>query len=228
MPATSGPITFSGGLSIQSVLIAASATAGRLDGVPTARLETFADGVFAIAATLLIIDVTADAHGGALGTALTHAWPQYAAYAVSFVTIGIMWVNHHTCLELIDRSDRRFLFINVALLACIAFVPFPTRLIAEHLRDGGLRAAALTYGLTMTSTAVCFFTFWFYAAGGRRLIAPGADDRLVRGISRSYLPGAPIYGAATLVALASPTASVVLFALIAGSYVLESSVFAGG
>jgi len=196
--------------------------------VPTARLETFADGVFAIAATLLIIDVSADGPGKHLGSALTHAWPQYVAYAVSFVTIGVMWVNHHTCLDLIDRSDRRFLFINVALLACIAFVPFPTRLVAEHLHDGGLRAAALTYGLTMTSTAICFFAFWFYAAIGRRLIAPTADERMVRGISRSYLPGAPIYGTATLVALASPTASVILFALITAFYVVESSVFARG
>jgi len=195
--------------------------------VPTARLETFADGVFAIAATLLIIDVTADAHGGALGNELSHAWPQYVAYVVSFVTIGIMWVNHHACLELIERADRRFLFINVALLACIAFVPFPTRLIAEHLRDNGLRAAALTYGLTMTAVAICFFAFWFYAAIGHRLIAADADERMVRGISRAFLPGTPIYAAATLVALASPTASVILFALIAGFYVLESSIFGG-
>jgi len=196
--------------------------------VPTARLETFADGVFAIAATLLIIDVSADAPGNWLGAALTHDWPQYVAYLVSFVTIGIMWVNHHACLELIDRADLRFLFINVALLACIAFVPFPTRLVAQHLRDDGLRDAALTYGLTLTTTALCFSAFWFYAAIGRRLIAPGADDRMVRGISRSYLPGPLIYGTAALVALASPTASVILFALIAAVYVFESSVFVRG
>ena len=194
----------------------------------TARLETFADGVFAIAATLLIIDVTADAPGGALGAELRHAWPQYAAYAVSFVTIGIMWVNHHACMELIARADRTFLFINIALLACIAFVPFPTRLVAEHVRDDGLRAAALTYGLTMTATSVCFFAFWFYASIGRRLIARDADERMVRGISRAFRPGAPIYATATLVALVSPTASVILFALIAAFYVVESSVFARG
>jgi TMEM175 potassium channel family protein len=196
--------------------------------VRTARLETFADGVFAIAATLLIIDVTADAPGGALGAELRHAWPQYAAYAVSFVTIGIMWVNHHACMELIARADRTFLFINIALLACIAFVPFPTRLVAEHVRDDGLRAAALTYGLTMTATSVCFFAFWFYASIGRRLIARDADERMVRGISRAFRPGAPIYATATLVALVSPTASVILFALIAAFYVVESSVFARG
>jgi TMEM175 potassium channel family protein len=196
--------------------------------VRTARLETFADGVFAIAATLLIIDVTADAPGAALGVELRHAWPQYAAYAVSFVTIGIMWVNHHACMELIERADRRFLFVNIALLACIAFVPFPTRLVAEHLRDDGLRAAALTYGLTMTATSICFFTFWFYASIGRRLIAAGADERMVQGISRAFLPGVPIYATATLAALLSPTASVILFALIAAFYVVESSAFARG
>jgi uncharacterized membrane protein len=208
--------------------MAASVTAWRLKRVETARLETFADGVFAIAATLLILDVSVVAHGGQLGSALAHSWPQYAAYAVSFVTIGVMWVNHHACMTLIDRCDRRFLFINVALLMCIAFVPFPTRLVAEHLRDDGLKDAALTYGLTLTATAICFSAFWFYASIGRRLLAASADDRMVRGISRSYLPGAPIYFVSGLVALWSPIASVVLFALITVFYVIESSVFARG
>jgi uncharacterized membrane protein len=193
--------------------------------VTTARLEAFADGVFAIAATLLIIEVSVDAPGSELGHALVHAWPEYAAYFVSVLTIGIMWVNHHACLEQIERADRIFLFVNLALLMCIAFVPFPTNLVAEHLRDDGLRAAALTYGLTLTTTAVCFISLWFYAATGRRLIAASADERVVSGISRSYLPGPLIYGTATLVALWSPTAAVILFALIALFYVLESSLF---
>jgi uncharacterized membrane protein len=193
--------------------------------VETARLETFADGVFAIAATLLIIDVSADAKGGALGAALEHHWPQYAAYAVSFVTIGIMWVNHHACLQVIDRTDRRWLFINIALLGCIAFVPFPTQLIAEHLHDDGVRAAAITYGLTMTATAICFALFWFYAAIGRRLIAESAPQRMITGISRAFAPGTFIYGGATLVALWSPHTAIALFAAIAGFYVLESSLF---
>jgi uncharacterized membrane protein len=195
--------------------------------VTTARLETFADGVFAIAATLLIIDVSADAPGGGLGHALTHAWPSFAAYAVSFVTIGIMWVNHHTCFDQIGRADRTLLFLNVGLLACIAFVPYPTRLVAEHLHDDGLRAAALTYGLTLVATSVFFASYWLYAATGRRLLAVEADDRVVRGITRSFRPGVAAYGGATLVALWSPTAAVILFAAIAGFYILESSIFAG-
>ena len=190
-----------------------------------ARLEAFADGVFAIAATLLILNVDAQVTDGNVGDNLLHIWPSYLAYAVSFVTIGIMWVNHHTCFRQIAAVDRTFLFLNLALLMCIAFVPFPTRVVAEHLRDDGARAAALLYGVTLTTTAVCFGLMWFYAARGRRLIAPDADQRTVSGLSRSYLPGAPIYGASTLVALASPTAAVVLFAAIALFFALESSLF---
>jgi uncharacterized membrane protein len=193
--------------------------------VSTARLETFADGVFAIAATLLIIDVSVNVPGADLGHALVHNWPQYAAYAISFLTIGIIWVNHHACFTQIARTDRRFLFMNVGFLMCVAFIPFPTRLVAEHIRDDGARAAALAYGLTLTTTAILFSVLWLYAAAGRRLIAADADQRVVSGISRSYVPGIPTYALATLVALWSPVAAVTMFAAIALFYVLESSIF---
>jgi len=192
--------------------------------VSTSRLEAFSDGVFAIAATLLILDVHAD--GPRLGHALLLAWPSYAAYGVSFLTIGIMWVNHHTVLEQIGRADRTFLFLNVFFLMLVAFVPFPTRLVAEHFRDGGARAADLSYGITMTSTAVFYNALWLYAARGGRLLREDADASVVSGITRSYRVGPLMYLAATLVALASPRISVALFTIIALSYVMESSVFA--
>ena len=110
-----------------------AATVGR---VSTARLETFADGVFAIAATLLILDVRPE--GKPLGDALVHAWPAYAAYGVSFLTIGIMWANHNAMFSQIGRVDRPFLMLNVGLLMGVAFVPLPTRLVAEHLRHADL------------------------------------------------------------------------------------------
>jgi uncharacterized membrane protein len=191
----------------------------------TARLETFADGVFAIAATLLIIDVSVHAEGDELGRALLDAWPQYAAYAVSFLVIGVMWVNHHAAFTQINRVDRTFLFINVGFLMSVAFLPFPTRLVGEHLQDDGEQAAALAYGITMTVISLGFAAFWFYAAIGRRLIDERADQRRVTGISRSYLPGAPYSLAATLVALRNPTVSLVLFAAMAIFYVVESSLF---
>jgi uncharacterized membrane protein len=195
---------------------------------PTARLETFADGVFAIAATLLIIDVSVHAPGEQLGRAILDAWPSYAAYAVSFVTIGIMWINHHDCMKQIGAVDRAFMVINLLLLMCIAFVPFPTRLIADHFHDDGLRAAALTYGVTLTVTAICFNLFWFYAVHNRRLLEPDADPTVVAGISRAFFPGVPLYGSATLLALWSPKASIVLFAAVALFYVVEATVFARG
>jgi uncharacterized membrane protein len=191
------------------------------------RLETFADGVFAIAATLLILNVDAQVSGdvGDLGDSLIHIWPSYLAYAVSFVTIGIMWVNHHWVMTQIDRVDRRFLFANIGLLLCIAFVPFPTRLVAEHIRGAGARDAALAYGFTMVATAIMFNVTWFYASVHQRLLRADADRAIVTGISRSYLPGPWIYLGAALVAFVSPTASVLLYLAIAVLYVVESSLF---
>jgi len=186
--------------------------------------------VFAIAATLLILNVDAQVseRSGAVGQRLLAIWPSYIAYAVSFVTIGIIWSNHHTVMAQLGRVDRTFMMQNVLLLLCVAFLPFPTRLVAEHIRDRhDLQPAALAYGATMTVMAVCYIALWLYAAGGRRLLREDSDPRTVSGITRSYLPGAPLYLAATLVALASPLASVALFGAIALFYVIESSIFGG-
>ena len=191
--------------------------------VSTSRLETFSDGVFAIAATLLILNVHVD--GPHLGHALARAWPSYAAYGVSFVTIGIMWANHHGVFSQIDKVDRTFLMINVFFLMAVAFVPFPTVLVAEHVRDAGLQAAALAYGFTLTVTAVLYSLLWFYAMSGRRLLRHDADPRVVSGITRSFLPGPWIYLTSTLLAFWRPVVSIVLFAAIAAFYMLESAVF---
>ena len=193
----------------------------------TGRLETFTDGVLAIAATLLILNVDTQIGERAphLANELLEIWPSYAGYAVSFLTIGIIWVNHHTVMAQIDRADRFFLFATVAFLLCVAFIPFPTRLVAEHIRGDGAEAAALAYGVTLTATAVMFQVIWLYAALGRRLLRPDAAQKMISGITRSYLPGPWIYLAATLTAFASPTASAALYAAIALFYVVESSLF---
>ena len=182
----------------------------------TARLETFADGVFAIAATLLIINVELDGRG-TLSHQLVHGWVSYAAYGVSFLTIGIMWVNHHAILDLLDRADRPFLLLHVCFLLCIAFVPFPTRVLAAHLRGDGGRAAAVFYGIVLIATALFFNAIWQY--GRRRLLRPDADPRVVLAITRSFAPGVILYGTATLVGLVSAPASAALYAAIALFYV---------
>ena len=192
------------------------------------RLETFADGVFAIAATLLILNVDAQVGegSGAIGRRLLEIWPSYIAYAVSFVTIGIIWSNHHTVMNQLGRVDRTFLLLNVFLLMCVAFLPFPTRLVAEHLRGRhDLQPAALAYGATMTVMALAYIMLWLYASRKSRLLRPDSDPRTVSGITRSYLPGTPLYLTATLIAFASPLISVAFFAAIALFYVIESSFF---
>jgi uncharacterized membrane protein len=193
----------------------------------TDRLETFADGVFAIAATLLILSV--DAHVGddrkGLAHALLHAWPFYVAYVVSFLTMGIIWVNHHVVMAQIGTADRTFLMITVGFLMVVAFIPFPTRLVAQHIRDDGALAATLVYGITLTLTAVMFNVLWHYAIHDDRLLADDADPATVRGITRSYAIGPWVYLAATLVAFVSPVVSAVLFGVLALFYVLESSIF---
>jgi uncharacterized membrane protein len=190
------------------------------------RLEGFADGVFAIAATLLIIDVGLPNHfEQSLGRELLDIWPQYLAYAISFATIGIIWVNHHAVLAQVGRADRLFLFLNLGLLLTVAFIPFPTRILAEFVRTDDGRAAALLYGVTMLAQSVTFLSVWFYASRGGRLLRPDADPRAVSGITRSFLPGLPMYAGATLVAFVSPEASAALFGLLAVFYVVSSSVF---
>jgi uncharacterized membrane protein len=196
--------------------------------VSKTRLEAFSDGVFAIAVTLLILDVIESARpheASELGRELLRAWPSYAGYAVSFVTIGIMWVNHHALFHLFDHVDRLLLFTNLLLLLCVAFVPFPTALVAEFLRGDGARAATLTYGLTMTVTALVFNALWH---SGRRLLRADADPREVSGFTRSYLIGPLMYGGATLLAFASAYASAAAYAAIAGFFVLSASVWSRG
>ena len=192
----------------------------------TSRAEAFSDGVFAIAITLLILAVGNEqaVSEGDLGQQLRDLWPAYIAYAVSFLTIGIMWVNHHAVFRQFAHVDRPLLLLNVLLLMLIAFVPFPTRVVAEHARSADDRqAAALLYGTTMTITAILFFCVWIY--GSRHLLRPDADRREVSGITRSYLPGAPIYATATLVAFVSSTASLIMFGAIALFYAVSSSFF---
>jgi uncharacterized membrane protein len=194
--------------------------------VETGRVEAFSDGVFAIAITLLILAVGIEQSlsGGSLRDQLLHLWPAYIAYAVSFLTVGIMWVNHHQVFRHFERVDRPLLLLNILLLMCISFTPFPTRVVADHATNGAdRRAAALLYGATMTITAICFFAVWYY--GARRLLRADTDMREVTGITRSYLPGAPTYALATAVAFVSSIASLIMFGAIAIFYAISSSFF---
>lgn len=187
-------------------------------------MEAFADGIFAFAATLLILNLAVD-QSKALSPQLLGIWTSYVAYVVSFITIGIIWANHHTVMHQIGHVDRFFLLLTVFFLMFIAFIPFPTRLLALDIRTTDAEAAALAYGVTLTGTAVLFNALWWYAATGKRLLRADADPRAVVGISRSYVIGPISYLTATVVALFNPIASAALYVAIAMFYVFDSARF---
>ena len=190
----------------------------------TGRLEAFSDGVFAIAATLLVLEFTAKS-GGDLGNQLLHLWPGYLAYVTSFVTIGIIWMNHHHTVSLLGRTDRTMLFVNNLLLLTVAFLPFPTRLVAEDLRHAGEKPAALAYAATLVVMAALHQVWWGYARRNRRLIAESTPDSALRAVDHAYLPGVPMYGTVFAVAFFSPLAAVLLTFAIAAFYLPSAALF---
>ena len=193
----------------------------------TTRTETFSDGVFAIAATLLVLELGVDSvNGHRLGHELWHIWPSYLAFVTSFVVIGIVWINHHHTLSLIGHVDRTFLFINNFLLLTIAFLPFPTKLVAQYLQKDGERTAALLYAGTFVVMAAMHLVYWRYARANRRLIAPTVSDAELRAVDRAYYPGVPMYATVFVVAIFSPLASVALTFAIAAFYLPSAALFA--
>ena len=199
-----------------------------MNEIGTTRLEAFSDGVFAIAATLLVLQI--DVHttnGSQLGHELTRIWPSYLAYVTSFITIGIIWINHHHNMRTIERPDRMFMFINLLLLLDVAFIPFPTKLVAEYLRGSGESPAVLAYAATLLLMAVLYTVWWRYARTGRRLIAPTVSESELRAIDRGFAPGLPLYIVVFVLALFSPLAAVILTLVLAAFYLPSATLFAG-
>jgi uncharacterized membrane protein len=129
------------------------------------RAESFSDGVFAVAITVLVFDLLPIGHAALSYRVLAQAWPQYAAYVVSFMTIGIMWMNHHTLFGHVRLIDRTLLVLNLLLLMGIVVIPFPTALVAEHLTgptSSGGRPAAVVYGAVMLVIAICYNALWLH------------------------------------------------------------------
>ncbi len=196
----------------------------------TARLEAFSDGVFAIAITLLVLDIKVPEpdllkeKGIGLAGALLDEWPIYVAYVTSFITVLIMWANHHTLIDQVKRSDRQLLFLNGLLLMSVTIVPFPTSLLARYIKEpAGAPVAAAVYGATFTAIAILFNLVWWYAARNNRLLDRQADPAVARTITRRYIFGPGLYLAGTLLALLNPTVGLLIFMLMALFFALPAS-----
>jgi uncharacterized membrane protein len=202
--------------------------------VDSRRAESFSDGVFAVAITVLVFnllpiaDKTAGIGAGTVTLTarhLAHYWASYLAYVVSFLTIGIMWLNHHTMLAQVTKVNRTTLVLNLFLLMGIVAIPFPTALVADHLTgsDGGggqATVAAVTYGLVMIAISVSFGAMWIYMAAHPQTL--GARRLRPRALSTvRFVAGNLGYVAGTLIALISPVAALIIFGLLAVYYMFE-------
>jgi uncharacterized membrane protein len=191
--------------------------------VSTGRLEAFSDGVIAIAITLLVLDIRVPEPGeGSLGHALAQQWPNYAAYAVSFITIGIVWINHHGAIARIRRADHGLLILNLLLLLTIGILPFTTSLMAAYLREGeGEKLAAAVYAGSFLLMGCAFFALHRYALSERRGVeVEGVSGEMRRQILRRNAMGLAPYALATAIAAVSPYATLAICAAVALYYAL--------
>jgi uncharacterized membrane protein len=194
----------------------------------TGRVEAFSDGVMAIAITLLVLDLklppTTDVTNGGLLHALLLRWPAYVAYLAAFLTIGIIWLNHHTLIGKIARFDTRLHWLNLVLLLGVATLPFPTSLVAEYVGDGGPNAsvAAAAYGLTATLMALPWSFMWRHLRDHPELLEDGYDTAYATAELRRGWIGVPIYAGATIVSLIQPLLALALYGGIAALYAITS------
>ena len=171
----------------------------------TGRLESFSDGVFAVAITLLVFNLQVPHLPGAisvpaLGNALFKQWPSYLTFMTSFATILIMWASHHGIFKLVYRADTPFLFANGLLLLLVTVVPFPTSLVAQYLRTSAATLVCAIYAGVFVVINVAYNLLWWAATRQRRLLHPSVTPRQVKRLTRHILLGLPVYGLATVLA----------------------------
>jgi uncharacterized membrane protein len=190
----------------------------------TRRAEAFSDGVFSVAITVLVFGLLPIGAGPRVGHVLLHAWPQYLAYVVSFLTIGIMWLNHHALMGSLREVDRSLLVINLFLLMGVVAVPWPTTLVADHLNGpvaAGGRAATIVYGVVLFAVLLAYTVMWFYIGRNAARIARDPDRPPTRLKSASFMVGLGGYAIGTVVAIFSPGAAVTIYGLVAVYYLFE-------
>ena len=178
-------------------------TEARAEEKETGRVEAFSDGVFAVAITLLALDLVVPhlADGSSsreLVRALGHQWPSYLAFVTSFFSVLIMWANHHTTFKLIRRVSAHLIFANGLLLLAATTVPFGTSLMAEYMGKPGARGAAVVYGGIFVIASTAYNLVWYCAAHNRALLQAGVSQHTVEKLTRSYALGPPLYLAAVI------------------------------
>jgi TMEM175 potassium channel family protein len=187
------------------------------------RLEAFSDGVFAVAITLLALDLVVAGPGhGSLLEQLGERWPSFLAYLISFFTIGVIWVNHHALLRNVAAVDRTLLFVNLVLLLFVVLIPFATRTMAEYLTTGGQDAhvSMALYAAVFEAMGLSFAAMFAWTMGEGRTIQE-VPREAQRAAWLRFSPGMLAYLAAIGVAFASAPAALAIVGLVAVYYVFE-------
>jgi uncharacterized membrane protein len=178
-----------------------------------ARVEAFSDGVFAIAITLLILEIRVPHGEHGLWASLVALWPSYVAFLLSFVVILIMWVNHHELLRMVRGVNYPFLFANGLLLLTVTFLPFPTAVLAQNLATAEATGAAAFYCASMVANALCWNVLFRTIVNGGLLRKEVTAD-VVANVRRTYYVGVLVYVAATGLAFLKPALGLALNAAL--------------
>lgn len=187
------------------------------------RIESFADGVIAIAITLLVLTLAEpppDLEGTRLARDVLRQWPHFLAYGISFAVIGRFWVVHHHLFRYVQRYDSGFLGLNLLFLLTLAFLPYPTELLGEH---GGEPFAVIFYALSVSASSFASAALWIYATRGRRLVDPKLPDTEIRHVRRLSLVGGTVFLISVPLALVSPALTLVAWiALLPARMILKA------
>ncbi len=191
----------------------------------TSRIEALSDGVFAIAMTLLIIEIHVPhvdtANSSALGQALRQLAPQIGAFVVSFLILGTFWIGHHNHFVHIRKANRTLLWLNIGFLCAIAFLPLSTAFLAAYWSQP---LAGAAYGINLLFAGALFWLHWAYATRGRRLVAADLGDEVIRSARRRIETGLAVYLAATILAFLWLPFSLILFTLMPIIYMIPGRV----
>jgi uncharacterized membrane protein len=195
--------------------------------VTTTRLEAFSDGVLAIAITLLVFELRPPAlhQGERLASALWAQWPSYVAYLVSFLTIGVIWLNHHRVFTQVVRVDGPLLLLNLNLLLWTGLIPFPTAVVAKYLGDGGAaaRTASALYCGVLLVMSLAFGALFAWVTHDDRLLRRLPPPEVVRAARLRFMLGLVVYAVALALSWVSAPLALVLCGLMALYYAFDQA-----
>jgi len=183
----------------------------------TGRMEAFSDGVFAIAITLLVLEISVpESAFEDLWSGIAHQWPSYLAYVTSFLTIGGIWAAHHGIFRRLAYANQRLMLLNLLLLMAVSFLPFPTKLMAEAIHDeGAARTSVIFYGATLLVISLLLSALWGSVTLDRHVLRPDVSDDEIKAIALATTPHIGLYVVMIALAVFAPRVAIFGYLVVA-------------